>query len=220
MKRFAVYFAPPPGPLARAAATWLGRDAATGACLAQPDPELAGLTVSPRRYGFHATIKAPFRLAAGESLQTLHTGIAGLAASLQPVRLDGLSIRLFHGFLALIPVGDTDALDALAAEVVVRLDRFRAPLSPAEIARRDPAALSERQRALLDAWGYPLVLDEYRFHMTLTDRLTADQAARLLPMAQAHFADALSGPLVIDALALFGEDDGDDFHQLDRIALG
>jgi len=220
MQRVAIYFAPPAGPLADAAARWLGRDAATGATFEQPDPELPGLTVSARRYGFHATLKAPFRLADGESLDTLRAGVAELAAGLQPVLLEGLEVRCFHGFLALVPRGDTGPLEALAAAVVTRLDRFRAPLSAAEIARRNPDALPARQRALLEAWGYPLVLDEFRFHMTLTDRLSDALADRLLPLARAHFAAALEGPVAIDALALFGEGADGVFHQIDRIGLG
>lgn len=220
MTRHAIYFTPPPGPLARAGAAWLGRDAATGAILPQPHPALADLTVAPRRYGFHATLKAPFRLARGESPESLGAGLADLAATLRPVVLDGVSVRPFHGFLALRPVGATGALDALAARVVTQLDRFRAALTPAEIARRNPAALTECQRALLAAWGYPLVLDEFRFHMTLSDRLEPDQAAALLPLAQAHFAQALAGPLVIDALTLCVEDADGVFHHRDRIPLG
>lgn len=220
MKRYAIYFAPPAGPLAMAGAAWLGRDAATGTRLPQPDPALPGLTVTPRRYGFHATLKAPFRLAGHESSETLCAGLTDLARTLRPVVLDGLSVQCFHGFLALLPVGGTAPLNALAAEVVMQLDRFRAPLSAADIARRNPAALTGRQRALLEAWGYPLVLDEFRFHMTLTDRLTPDQASVLLPLAQTHFAGALRGPVAIDALTLFAEDEAGVFHQFDRFPLG
>lgn len=220
MKRYAIYFVPPFGPLAMAGAGWLGRDAATGTSLPQPDPALPALTGAPRRYGFHATLKAPFRLRAPENPESLLAGLSELAATLRPVVLDGLSVQVFHGFLALLPVGGTAPLNALAAEVVMQLDRFRAPLNPTEIARRNPAELTQRQRALLGAWGYPLVLDEFRFHMTLTDRLTPDQASVLLPLAQAHFADALREPVVIDALTLFAEDETGVFHQLDRFELG
>lgn len=220
MKRFAIYFAPSVGPLALAGATWLGRDVATGSTLPQPDPALVPLTVDPRRYGFHATLKAPFRLASGESPESLGAGMAALAARLRPVVLDGLDIALFHGFLALVPRGDTVALDALAAEVVMQLDRYRAPLTAEEIARRNPDALSRRQRHLLDTWGYPLVLDQFHFHMTLSCRLSAEQAAWMLPLAQAHFATALARPVAIDALTLLAEDAGGMFHLRQRVVLG
>ena len=72
MKRFAIYYAPRGGAFADAAAAWLGWDLTRGRAVAQPDlpglvdlPGLADLTAEPRKYGFHGTIKPPFRLAGG-----------------------------------------------------------------------------------------------------------------------------------------------------------
>jgi len=219
MKRFAIYYAPPPGALADAAAQWLGRDAASGETLAQPHPDLPALTVSARRYGFHATLKAPFRLAPDASEEQLLQGVQELAAGLRPVVLERLELVLFGGFLALVPRGDTTALNALAADVVTGLDRFRAPLTEAERARRNPDTLDDHRRALLDAWGYPYVLDAFRFHMTLSDRLTDAQADLLLPLARRHLKGALPQPFALDTLAIFGEDQVGVFHLLHRVAL-
>ncbi|MGQ3281168.1 MAG: DUF1045 domain-containing protein, partial [Shinella sp.] len=70
--RYALYFTPSASdPLTLSAQRWLGRNAFTGATLAQLSVQgfdaatLAGLTADPRRYGFHATLKAPFSLAEG-----------------------------------------------------------------------------------------------------------------------------------------------------------
>ena len=219
MKRYAVYHTPRTGPLADAAAQWLGRDAASGAAHDQPHPVLPALTTSPRRYGFHATLKAPFRLAKGETEDGLLHALHDLAAGLRPVSLDGLEVVSFGGFLALLPRGDPRALNTLAAKVVTGLDRFRAPLTEAERARRNPDALGHHQRALLDRWGYPYVLDAFRFHMTLSDRLTDAQAQVLLPLARAHFAGVLPQPYRLDTLAIFGEEEGGVFHLLHRVSL-
>lgn len=219
MKRFAVYHAPRPGPLADAAAQWLGRDAASGATRIQPHPDLPPLTTSPRRYGFHATLKAPFRLAPGETEAGLLQGLEDLAGGLRPVVLERLEVVLFGGFLALVPRGDTTALNDLAAKVVTGLDRFRAPMTGAERARRNPDALDDHKRALLDAWGYPYVLDAFRFHMTLSDRLTDAQADLLLPLARAHFKGVLPQPYPLDTLAIFGEDQTGVFHLCHRVGL-
>lgn len=202
--RYAVYYAPAPGPFAQAAAEWLHR------------PDLAALTAAPRRYGFHGTLKAPFRLAEGVDYATLRAAVGALAARLRPVVLPGLRLADLHGFLALVPEGDLSALNALAAEVVVALDPLRAPLTEAEIARRRPERLSPRQRELLDLYGYPFVLDAFRFHLTLSGPLP-DPAA-LLPLAVAHFAPHLPRPFAVDALCLFGEA-GDGFHLLHRAPL-
>ncbi len=221
MKRYAVYYAPPAGAFAERAAAWLGRDAETDAALPQPDLGLdaAALTAEARRYGFHGTLKAPFRLAEGESLETLRAALADLARDLAPVRTPGLRMAELEGFLVLEPEGDPAALRALAAEVVTRLDRLRAPLDASEIARRRPELLSPRQRALLELWGYPHVLEEFRFHLTLTGRLEPDLAARARGILSAHFAPVLPRPFEIGELCLFGEPAEGGFRLLHRQAL-
>src|SRR6266436_2078374 len=72
--RYAIYFVPAPDTaLYRFGAGALGYDCFTGADMATLDtlPVDAGawreLTREPRRYGFHATLKAPFRLAEGRT---------------------------------------------------------------------------------------------------------------------------------------------------------
>lgn len=223
MKRYAVYVAPRPGAFADRAAAWLGRDAVTGKALEQPLlpglPLPQGITVDPRRYGFHGTIRAPFRLAEGVDAKRVEAGVAALAGRLAPVQCDGLRLENLHGFLALTPDGCEAALLELAAAVVEGTDPFRAPLTAAEIARRRPESLSQRQRALLDRWGYPYVMEELRFHLTLTDRLAESQADTVAAALRDHFAPVLPKPFVIEDLCLFGEDDSGLFHLLHRYAL-
>lgn len=219
-KRYAVYFAPRAGDFADAAATWLGRDAVTGDAMPQPPvPGLQGLTADPRRYGFHGTIRAPFRPAPGLDGATIAAAVAGLAARLAPAQAPGLRLADLHGFLALVPDGDEAAILRLGAAVVEGTEALRAPLTEAEIARRDPARLTPRQRSLLTRWGYPYVMEEFRFHLTLTNRLPPDLKADVTAAAQAHFAPHLPRPFVIADLCLFGEDQGGAFHLLHRYAL-
>ncbi|MGN7868607.1 DUF1045 domain-containing protein [Paracoccus sp. 22332] len=221
MKRFAIYYAPRPGAFADLAHRWLGGDPATGQTLDQPDLGLpaAQITQEPRRYGFHGTIKPPFRLAEGATPDDLDAALSDLAAALKPVALPGLGIANLDGFLALVPEGDATALQRLAAEVVRVLDPLRAPLTQAEIARRRPERLTERQRGLLDRWGYPFVMEEFRFHLTLTDRLDPDMAARAQQVLVAHFAPVLPRPFAIEDLCLFGEPADGPFRLIHRYAL-
>lgn len=219
MKRYALYFAPPPGPLAETAARWIGRDACTNARFEPPHPDLWANATSARRYGFHATLKAPFRLANGLTRDDLIAAVDEFAARTSGFAIAGLKVASLDGFLALVPVGDTTMLDAFAAGVTTRFDRFRAPMTEAERLRRDPDRLTDRQRALLDSHGYPFVLDQFRFHMTLTDRLTAEQDAILRPLAQRVFAPVLPAPCPIDALTVFGESEDGVFHHLHRARL-
>lgn len=221
IKRYAVYYAPRPGEFATRAAEWLGWSAETGQPVPQPQlpgsAEMAAITQEPRRYGFHGTLRAPFRLAEGVTALHLMEALAGLSRRLAPVACDGLRLEDLQGFLALTPEGCEAALLALGAAVVEATDPLRAPLSGAEIARRRPETLSPRQRALLDRWGYPFVMEEFRFHLTLTDRL--DDPAPVAEVLKAHFAPVLPRPFVIEDLCLFGEDGSGRFHLLHRHAL-
>ena len=219
MNRLAVYFAPRPGAFATRAAEWLGRDAAAQPRLPGLPAEPAQLTAGPRRYGFHGTLRAPFRPAPDLSTRDIADAVAALASRLAAVRCDGLALENLNGFLALAPTGCEAALLELGAAVVEGTEALRAPLSADEIARRRPETLSSRQRDLLHRWGYPFVMEEFRFHLTLTDRLPQEYRLPVATALQAHFAPVLPRPLLIEDLCLFGEDDGGMFHLLHRYAL-
>lgn len=223
VRRYAVYYLPPPGEdWARLGRDWLGWDIETGrpaGPLALPGPAGA-ITETPRRYGLHATLKPPFRLADGTEPAGLEAALAGLAARLAPAMLEGLALTRLGRFLALCPTGPTTALDRLAAACVADLDAFRAPPSPAELARRRAAGLSPAQEARLRRWGYPHVMEGFRFHITLTGRLPSPDLDAVESALSARFASALPRPLPIDQIALVGEREDGFFQLLRRFPLG
>lgn len=223
-RRYAVYYVPRRGEMAEATAAWLGWDLALGRAVTQPRLEglpmpLATLTEAPRKYGFHGTIKAPFRLADGINARHLATACAALAETLPAVTMRGLGLSALGGFVALTPDGDDAALLRLGAEVVSKLDGLRAPLTAEEIARRRPERLTPRQRDLLGLWGYPHVMEEFRFHLTLTDDLPPDTREPVLRVLQNWLVPILPQPFVIEDLCLVGEDGAGRFHLLSRHAL-
>lgn len=203
--RLALYWAPEPeDPLHRAGSTWLGRDAETGAPLPQPavpGHDLRALTADPRGYGLHATLKPPFRLRVSwaEALDAA----AALAARLRPFDLPPLAVRDLEGFLALRETELCPPLRALADACVEALDHCRAPPDEAELAKRRRAGPSPRQEAHLARWGYPYVFDEWRFHVTLTRRLSPEEKAAVLPAAEAHLAAALAHRRRVSSVCLF-----------------
>lgn len=220
--RYAIYYAPREGVFADACAAWLGWDMQAGRAVAQPDlpglpRPLAELTRAPRKYGFHGTIRAPFRPACNEA--RLIEAVEDCAASLAPLRGEGLALADLHGFLALLPEGCDDGLHALGEAVVRATDPLRLPLTEAEIARRRPEALSPRQRDLLDRWGYPFVMEEFRFHLTLTDQLRPGEQAPVMAALSDWLAPSLPRPFVIEDLCLVGEDQAGRFHLVHRAAL-
>ncbi len=226
-RRYAIYFAPSEASLLwRTGSRWLGRDAARDASLAQPEvpgygtEEISALTHSPRSYGFHATLKPPFHLAEEDSVASLCGALAAFAQERAAFALPALEVASLSGFLALRPIDRDPALHALADDCVSAFDHFRRPAQASELARRRGAGLSERQEALLARFGYPYVLDEFRFHMTLTERLEPRVSADLEPWLQQHFAAALQAPTMVADLCLFVQERPDvQFRILQRFPL-
>lgn len=209
--RYALYFTPPPGdPLTLAAQSWLGRDAFTGEAVEPIVPhgftseEFRSLTCEPRRYGFHATLVAPFRLRADLTEADLSGAADAFAEQVPPFTVPRLAITRIGSFFALT-LNDASRVSALASAAVDHFDGLRAPLTEAEIARRKPDLLSKRQRLYLRRHGYPYVKDEFRFHMTLTGPVEAQAAPLVAAALQAHFGPLLSRPVEVSAVALFTE---------------
>lgn len=226
--RYAIYWAPAADSLLwRRGSAWLGRDAVADVALPRPAmagfdaARLAALTAEPARYGLHATLKAPFRLQAPHTAQTLLAAAAAFAAARRPCSLPHLVVGTIGDFIALVPAEPDAALAALAEDCVRAFEPLRAPLSPAELQRRRQNGLSPRQSALLERWGYPFVLDQWRCHLTLTGRLAADELRELPPALTGLFGAALAMPTAIDAISVFVEPaPGRPLQSLARFALG
>ncbi len=225
--RYAIYFSPPAdSPLARLGAAWLGRDCDSGRALTAPllaglsVKEQAQITEQPRRYGFHGTLKPPFHLAPGATLDDVRQSLHALATRARSIALPRLDVRPLSRFLALVPSQPSAALEDLAARSVRDIDRLRAQPTPEELERRRRAGLTERQETLLSLWGYPYVMEAFRFHMTLTGPLEPAMTARLLPALSAHFRPELDKQQWIDALSLFEQPGSDQpFRRIDRVPL-
>ncbi|MEZ2328727.1 DUF1045 domain-containing protein [Mesorhizobium sp. RCC_202] len=226
--RYAIYYTPRQDePLARIAANWLGRDpfgAATRPVEAVGElsaAEVAFHTASARRYGFHATLKAPFRLAPNETEASLRAALDAFAEATPPVVIPRLVVGQIDGFFALVPEAPFAPLNDFAGEVVRGFDPFRAPLTEVEIERRSPDALKPDEFRNLCQWGYPYVFDTFRFHMTLSGRVGPQESPRLRAAIDSLFADVLRQPVPVDALTLFVESEpGAPFMVLSHHALG
>ncbi|MCR6476807.1 DUF1045 domain-containing protein [Variovorax sp. ZS18.2.2] len=230
--RYAAYFAPPIGSAwSEAGNQWLGRCAANGQTRTQPVFESLPadlqfkLTSAPRRYGWHATLAAPFTLLPQIEEPTLREGLQTLCSAWEPFDMPALEVALLDDFLALVPAQPSPALHAVAAACVTGLRAFAEPLSPGELQRRRAAGLTPEEDALLVRWGYPFVLDRFRFHLSLTGSLrdTAPPAVEALrAAARQHFAPLLaSPPLRFEAISLFAEPaPGTDFVCLAQMELG
>jgi len=208
--RYAIYFSPEPeSDLWLFGSRWLGRDSATGDVLERPALSVLTaerqkeITATPAEYGFHATLKPPFCLAQGCDRGMLDEALEAFASVRKPVTLPELELSELDGFIALRPRKRSEALDKLAADCVHDFDHFRAPPTPSELAKRNEANLTDSQKKMLGAWGYPYVVDEFRFHMTLTGRLVDEERKAVMAEIAPHAKSILGQPVHINVITLF-----------------
>jgi putative phosphonate metabolism protein len=221
--RYALYYAPAPrSELGRFGAHLLGYDAFSHKTLRFPVdieqalPDWGELTQDPRKYGFHATLKAPFILADGKTEAELLAACAEFAAMPRPIPVIAPVVGAIDDFIAIVPSQPFAELEALAADAVSRFDDFRAPLTAKDRARRNPDRLTPHQRDYLDRWGYPYVMEEFRFHMTLTGRLPAERREAVLAILRQRLATLDMHSLAVDRLALFKQSDSSSRFQIVR----
>jgi len=211
--RYAIYYAPQSGSaLDRFGAHLIGYDAYADEELPFPDgmalavPDWREVTADPRKYGFHATLKAPISLADGKAEAELLAACAAFAESRRPIPVIAPTVNAISDFIAIVPTEPSAELEALAADCVREFDCFRAPLTAEARARRNPSELTLRQCNYLDRWGYPYVMEEFRFHMTLTGRLAAERRETIVAILRERFATLNMTSLSIDRIALFRQD--------------
>ena len=215
--RYAIYYAPDvDDPLWRFGSQCIGYDAQTGAddvvpeTTAIPRQDWLAWTQEPRRYGFHGTLKAPFHLAEGTAEVELTESLAQFAAARTPFRMEEMDVRAIGNFVALTPLKPNADLQDLASDCVTHFDHFRAPLGESDMARRLATPLTPRQKELLQAWGYPYVMEQFRFHMTLTSSLPDLARATMVAELARRYLDEVQRPdLLIDGVALFRQDTRD-----------
>ncbi len=105
-RRYALYWLPNPGSRLEAfGRSVLGYDPVSGEAVAHPAGlgDLAAVNTGARVYGFHATLKAPLRLAPGATEADLVVAARGVAAAHPPVAVGPLRVAALGRFLALVP---------------------------------------------------------------------------------------------------------------------
>ena len=217
--RYAIYYIPDLQ-LFQIGSDWLGWNSITG-----QETTLSAnhrrITDRPRKYGFHATVKPPFSLASNSTQGDLQDAFQTFCATVSPATGGTLKINRLGRFLAMTQDVQSNDVTELAASTVSHFDKFRAPLSDQEIAKRRQRRLTPQQDALMLRWGYPYVMQEFKFHMTLTGPLQNDEIDTIKHDANKRFQEFLYQPLNLASLALLGEDrDSGRFHVIERLPLG
>ncbi len=225
--RYAIYYAPERGSLlAELGNRWLGRD--PEGCFDLSPPENLNLsmdlfgkyTATPKRYGFHGTLKAPFRLRENVHYFDLDAALLELSQRLAPASASPLKLKGFSHFFALVPSDECEEINLLSARCVDVLDAYRKPLESYELDRRRLANLTPKQDAYLEKWGYPYVFDEFRFHLTLTGNVPEALRGEFQRLIEGWMAPALKSPFVVREICLFGDPGGGlPFKLVKRYAL-
>ncbi len=226
MTRFAIYFAPPQdAPLTRLASEWLGRNAFSPASAAPSRSLRNGFsrevwraaTSSPRLYGFHATLKPPFRLTSAHTESELVDRLRTFSKKQRPFQAPALRMATISSFVALTLSEPSPEFENLAACCVREFDGFRAPPLEEEMLRRRRSRLSPKHLENLYEWGYPYVMDEWQFHMTLTSSLNPPLREHIGAHLVELFAPCCCEPLYVDSVYLFRQPGaGEPFEVVER----
>lgn len=225
--RYAVYYVPAPeSVLLHVGQRWLGRDVYSGdpvrrrMTLGLPLDQVTELTRSAARYGLHATLKAPFELAPDTSEDLLLSSARQLGSSLVPISAQ-LSVGAIGEFLALLLTENEQQVNELHRACLEYFEPQRAPLSEYDRTRRLQAPLSPEQLKALDQFGYPYILENFRFHITLTQRIKdAERRASVQQLLTDIFDRAWTEPHVIDAISILRQDDRQQpFKVIERVLL-
>jgi hypothetical protein len=215
--RYAIYFVPAAhSRLYRYGSSILGYDCYTGNAADFPDESASGavnwneLTSEPRRYGFHATLKAPFHLLPSHGEARLANAGQNFARLGHAVHSFTPTVRIVSGFYAVVPRQPVAAIDALAASCTTIFDAYRAPMTPQERARRIALKLNDEQIRNLDRWGNPYVLSQYQFHMTLTGKVAPGRRRAILAILQNSLHRmGVERTVAVDRLALVKQETPD-----------
>ncbi|MFD2206545.1 DUF1045 domain-containing protein [Kiloniella antarctica] len=227
-KRFAIYYAPPRGSdLEAFGESWFEWNSQQVAPRIQcsdtldlSNDEIKRITYGPARYKFHGTLKPPFYLNSDFSLDDLDAALFDLARAHKAFECGALQLTEIGQFLALCPVDTAQNITKLASACVEEIDRFRKPETQGEMQRRRDAGLTPHQDDLLVKWGYPYVMDEFRFHLTLTGRMDKELHFRAKKSLTFYFKNLLQQNFPFKEIALFGDPgEGRKFQEIERYKL-
>jgi len=220
--RYAIYFAPDEdSPLNAFGGLWLSpEDRQPPSWVSDPDL-WAEATASPARYGFHATLKAPFYLADGRTEGQLLEAVKNTASKQKPFVTPPIVLSDLGKYLALTFEAESPEMSCLHRDCLIELESFRAPLTQADRERRLDSGLSNRQSELLEEYGYPYVLDQFEFHMTLAGPIDPVELGLIKDSLTENADGALYSRLLISNICIYFQRDRESsFSLLHRFEFG
>ena len=181
--------------------------------------ELKDYCEQPAKYGFHATLKAPFRLKRNVKTKNFYDVISHIAAQHSRFKIQGLKIVYSKKFTFITSRKPNKLLINLENDLVKHLDTFRAELNKKEIKKRIPDSLTFKQNKYLKEWGYPFVFDQFKFHMTLMNQNNNKLSNKQKLELEKLIYKISNNVIEFNEISLLGENKNGHFEEIKRFKL-
>ena len=223
ISRYSIYYVPD-GPLGKFGASWLGWDIQAREFvpllhIENNKIDLSKITEEPRKYGFHGTLKAPFRLNSQKTEKELIADFEEFCRNQPSVCSEKLVLTIIGNFIALAQAKQSERISQLAQNCVTFFDHYRAPLNKKELARKQKKTLTSYQQEMLLRWGYPYVFKDFKFHLTLTGKISETVADELMSFLARKINPVLEDRFRIRELVLARQEENGMFCQCLRRKL-
>ena len=181
--------------------------------------ELKDYCEEPAKYGFHATLKAPFRLKRNVKTKNFYDVISHIAAQHSRFKIKGLKIVYSKKFTLITSRKPNKLLINLENDLVKHLDTFRAELNKTDIKKRIPDSLTIKQNKYLKEWGYPFVFDQFKFHMTLMNQNNNKLSNKQKLELEKLIYKISNNVIEFNEISLLGENKNGHFEEIKRFKL-
>ena len=173
----------------------------------------------PKKYGFHGTLIPPFKLNKNYSTNTLFKKTEDIAKKFKKFKFYKFKLKKINNFYAFVQNKKNNNINKLSNRLVRELFKFRSPLTKKEIDRRNPSKLSKLQLNILYKWGYPYIMSEFNFHMTLASEVTGNKLYFELKKIEKNKEIILNEINNFDKIYIFGENQKGMFENLENFSL-
>ena len=105
--------------------------------------------------------------------------------------------------------------------ILLDISQYYPPLHQKEIDKRRMSNLTTREDKNLLNWGYPYVFNDFRFHITLTEKIQCKSEREfMVSAASSHFSGSLENTIKVSSISLFVQESSEaDFLQIQQFAL-
>ncbi len=231
--RFAIYYAPPKGSvLEEFGKYWFGWDPLVAKFINNKQrinylnrfgiknlKSIDNNILMAKKYGFHGTLIPPFKLNNNYNRKKLFKKIEVVAKKYKKFNFYKFKLKKIDNFYAFVQSKKNNNINKLSNRLVRELFKFRSPLTKKEIDRRNPSKLSKLQLSILYKWGYPYLMSQFNFHMTLASEVSGNKLYFELKKIEKNKEIILNETNDFDKIYIFGENQKGMFENLENFSL-